>query len=294
MSLIRARLRLGKDTPSTPCNVSLTLADKVTKQVINTKYYLEFTLSRNGHEPITFADWYYPANLAVDVIIGYSALTGPVFPLAIAMFQQQHQLWLDMQQVPGVDTNNVCNVLSSLDNGIFTSCDSVGNIGLPPQLLYPEIRQKTAKQVNDIFKFKRIKGHTQFQVTSDDFGLGVRVNPKSKTVKKLSVISIVQCDKPIPIEEFMVDRHTLFEDYSYQTDEHALVPTNSLVSYGMLVNDLLDNDGYNCGFRKIFGQHTLQLIAKEDILPGATLSMPYGIDWWVRWLVDHHLLGLGL
>jgi hypothetical protein len=288
MSLIRARLRLGKETPSTPCKVKLTLADKVTQQAITTKYYLQFTLARNGHESITFDDWYYPANLAVDVIIGYAALIGPVFPLAMAMYQQQHELWQELQSVQGVNTSTLCSVLSSMDNGTFTACDTL-HIGLPQQLLYPEIRNKTAKQVNDIFAYKRVKHHTKFQITNDDAGLGVRVHPKAKVIPPSCVISIVQCLPPMPIDDFVRDAHDLFEDYSYQTDEHVLVPQDHSISFGMLVNDLLDSDGYNCKFRRIFGTDTLQLVSIKDIEPGTPLSVPYGVDWWVRWLVQYHL-----
>jgi hypothetical protein len=175
LKLIKARLRMGRETPYQVCNVNLTLADKVTTQSISKKYWLEFKLMRNGHDPLTFSDWYYPASLAVDLIIGYAALTGPVFPFAMAMYQQQHNLWKDLEHIKGVNTNSLCNILSSMDNGMYSVCDPQGSVGLPTQLLYPDIRNKTAGEVNIIFKRKRVQHSGLFQVTQGDCGLGVRV-----------------------------------------------------------------------------------------------------------------------
>jgi hypothetical protein len=288
--LIKARLKQGKE-PLTcdDCNVCMTMADATSKQQITKKYFIEFELSRTGFESMSFGDWYFPADLSVEVIIGYDALIGPVFQFAMSIYQFQHETWLSMQQVHGVDPDAMCNMIGNMDTCFEKAEDTQQqSMGIPGQDLYPQLRLLSDANINKQFKQQRIKGHAIYQVFSNAMGLGVRLGHKAKALNAYQVLFTQDCLPPMPTADFDDNRHVLYEDYAFGTDEHVMVPDSAKTGYVFMINDLLDDGAYNCKMRKVRGKHQVEVVADRDIEPGAILSLPYGIDWWCRWLCQQH------
>jgi hypothetical protein len=155
-------------------------------------------------------------------------------------------------------------------------------------VLYAAHRGRGIKAFNKYLSQQGTPGSRMLKAYEGEAGYGVKVDEGLDSrfnfigIKEGATLCQMKCTTAVARDSRLVDPK--LSNYSFMANGRVYQPNQDKPSLGFLINDGHNEAGYNCRVVSTNDPHVLNVVATCAMLPGTILSLPYGDEYWIRYL----------